>query len=306
MPTNNSLTAKFSVVPLLIAMAYALWAYFAIGFRGDHLLLIVLCLGLYYASLATRKFVIGYTPIIGYWTLYDSLRVFPNFNFKDAAIKELYDAEKALFGINTPNGIITPNEYFMLPENTSTFLDVFSGLCYINWISVPLLLLVYLWVKDKKYFVHFILAFFTVNIIGVFIYYLYPAAAPWYVTQYGFERQYGILGSPAGLAKFDEFFGIGVFQNMYGMNPNVFGAMPSLHCAFPTLVLLYGLGKFKWLNLLFALHAVGMWFAAVYTQHHYILDVLAGIGCAVLTYLLLEKILMEAAWYPQLYGKLGA
>jgi membrane-associated phospholipid phosphatase len=57
--------------------------------------------------------------------------------------------------------------------------------------------------------------------------------------------------------------------------------MPSLHSAYPAIVLYYGLkNKLGWVNIIFAVIAAGIWFAAVYTSHHYILDVLAGILCA--------------------------
>ena len=35
-------------------------------------------------------------------------------------------------------------------------------------------------------------------------------------------------------------------------------------------------------NFLFALIMLGIWFTAVYSGHHYVLDVLAGIGCAII------------------------
>lgn len=35
-------------------------------------------------------------------------------------------------------------------------------------------------------------------------------------------------------------------------------------------------------NLLFTLIMLGIWFTAVYSSHHYVLDVLAGIVCAII------------------------
>ena len=59
--------------------------------------------------------------------------------------------------------------------------------------------------------------------------------------------------------------------------------MPSLHSSYPLIVLFYGIQvkAGKW-NLLFALIMCGIWFSAVYTSHHYVLDVLAGITCAII------------------------
>jgi membrane-associated phospholipid phosphatase len=34
-----------------------------------------------------------------------------------------------------------------------------------------------------------------------------------------------------------------------------------------------------WMNILFIIITIGIWCAAIYTGHHYVLDVLAGILC---------------------------
>jgi membrane-associated phospholipid phosphatase len=58
--------------------------------------------------------------------------------------------------------------------------------------------------------------------------------------------------------------------------------MPSLHASYPLIVLYFGIRKkMGWINLLFAVIMVGIWFSAVYNSHHYVLDVLAGIVCGI-------------------------
>jgi hypothetical protein len=129
--------------------------------------------------------------------------------------------------------------------------------------------------------VHFSLAFLVVNLLGFVMYYLYPAAPPWYVQGFGFGFQPLTSGNTAGLAKFDAFFGISLFESIYAKGSNVFAAMPSLHSAYPVVVLYFGLtNKLGWVNVLFAMVTAGIWFAAVYTSHHYVLDVGAGVVCA--------------------------
>ena len=64
---------------------------------------------------------------------------------------------------------------------------------------------------------------------------------------------------------------------MYTKNANVFAAIPSLHAAFPTILLIYGLKKgLKYAAIPFFVIMIGIWFAAIYTYHHYIIDVLLG------------------------------
>jgi membrane-associated phospholipid phosphatase len=118
---------------------------------------------------------------------------------------------------------------------------------------------------------------------------LYPAATPWYVALHGFEENFNIPGNEAGLANFDKLFGIDLFHSMYARNANVFAAIPSMHSAFPALSLYYAIKKKSnfWIGL-FIIVGIGIWFSAVYSIHHYIIDVLLGILCAVLAILLFE------------------
>jgi hypothetical protein len=131
-------------------------------------------------------------------------------------------------------------------------------------------------------FVYFSLTFLLVNLLGFAVYYLSPAAPPWYVQQYGFGFKPLTTGSTAGLAKFDVVAGISLFESLYARGSNVFAAMPSLHSAYPVVVLYFGWkNRLGWVNGFFALVTAGIWFAAVYTGHHYVLDVGAGAVCAV-------------------------
>ncbi len=119
--------------------------------------------------------------------------------------------------------------------------------------------------------------------IGFVIYYLYPAAPPWYSQQYGFEFIANTRGNTAGLSRFDAFFNVGIFKSIYEKSSNVFAAMPSLHSSYPLIALYYAVrSKINaGLATVIGITMPGIWFAAVYTSHHYVLDVLAGIACAI-------------------------
>lgn len=223
-------------------------------------------------------------------------------------IKEPYDIEKSLFGIALNNSIITPNEFFKPHINTS--LDIVSGLFYVNWVPVPLAFAFYLLFKDKIYFLRFSYAFVLTNFIGFIIYYLYPAAPPWYVDEYGFELNQNIPASPAGLSRFDDYFGIHLFHSLYSKNANVFAAIPSLHAAYPLLVLYYGIKrKMGWMNVLFLIFLLGIWFAAVYSFHHYIIDLFLGGLCAMAAILVFEMWLLKIPkiknWFDTLSKRIG-
>ncbi|MBX2900289.1 MAG: inositol phosphorylceramide synthase [Cyclobacteriaceae bacterium] len=270
---------KQCLIASIVSFTYLLVSYLLIGFRNEQLILAFIFVSLYLASPLSRKFILGFSVFIVFWIIFDYMKAFPNYQFADVNIQSLYRAERSLFGISIGNTTLTPNEYW--ESNHSPFLDVMSGFFYLCWVPVPLMFAFLLFLRNRNLFLQFSLTFLLVNLIGFVIYYLYPAAPPWFVQHHGFDFIANTPGNTAGLARFDEFFNISLFHSMYAKSSNVFAAMPSLHSAYPLIVFYYGLkAELGWINLLFAIIIIGIWFAAVYTGHHYVLDVLAGIACA--------------------------
>ena len=276
-PFYNS---KDIMITTMVSLFYLAVSYFLIGFNSNQVVLVMLFNTLYYAAPATRKFILGFSIFIVYWILFDYMKAFPNYNYNKVHIAELYNMEKHIFGI-ADNGIrVTPNEY--LRHHASAAVDFIGGIFYLMWIPVPLAFGAYLFFAKRDQFLQFSLTFVLVNLIGFVIYYLYPAAPPWYVLEHGFVFIAHTHSNPAGLIRFDHLLNVPVFQSIYRQGSNVFAAMPSLHSSYPVIVLYYGLkNKLGWVNMLFAVVMVGIWFTAVYASHHYVLDVCAGITCAI-------------------------
>ena len=263
-----------------------LWVQFALGgFRGDHVLFVGGITALYFLGDTTRKIVWAFGFILIYWFIFDSIRLIPNYVINPPLhIAEPYLYEKAWFGITTPEGILTPNEY--LAKNfTYTFLDIYTAIVYLSWIPIPLIFSFYLFFsKQRIKMVNYLFGFLMVSQVGLIIQFIYPAAPPWYVDLHGFEEHLNIPGNPGRLIEFDHFFGTHLFENMYGLNANVFAAIPSLHCAFP-IILIFFSAKYKFRGwMIFGIILMfSTWFSAVYSYHHYIIDVICGVGTALLT-----------------------
>jgi hypothetical protein len=276
-----------------ISAAYLLLSRLLIGFKSEQVFLVLLFAVCYFISAATRKFIIGFSIFIVYWIVFDYMKAFPNYHYHAVHIADLYQAEKRLFGISFNGSRITPNEYWLRSGNTA--LDVMAGVFYLTWVPVPLLFAVYLFYKNRRQFFYFSLTFFLVNILGFIVYYIYPAAPPWYVQQHGFDFYAATPGNTAGLAKFDHFFHAGIFKSIYAKSSNIFAAMPSLHSSYPLIVLYFGIkNRLGIINFVFALVMVGIWFSAVYTSHHYMLDILAGITCALTGILLFQWLVFKS------------
>ena len=54
---------------------------------------------------------------------------------------------------------------------------------------------------------------------------------------------------------------------------------------------------------MFAFIMIGIWFSAIYSSHHYVLDVLAGIVCAGIGIILFQRVIMKANSFKKLLGK---
>ena len=265
-----------------------------VGFRPEHAFMAVLVAALFFASAPSRRLVVALIPFILFGISYDWMNLLPNYEVNPVDVAGLYGAEKSLFGINTASGLLTPNEFFAL--HTSTVADILAGIFYLCWVPVPIFFGLWLYFHGKQsQYLHFSIVFLLVNLIGFTIYYIHPAAPPWYVALHGFEAVPGTHGEVAGLGAFDSLTGLGIFDALYARNSNVFAAVPSLHSAYTLVAFIYAVrsrSSLAWIMAL-AIITLGIWWTAVYSSHHYIIDVMLGICCALAGFLLFEYILMR-------------
>ena len=149
---------------------------------------------------------------------------------------------------------------------------------YATFIFVCIACALWLYVRDYRRMVRFAWCFFALNVAGFITYHLYPAAPPWYFHAHGCVVDLHAHASEGpNLARVDAWLGFPYFARMYGKASAVFGAMPSLHCAYACLVVLEGWATFRkpW-RIASALFYLLMCFSAVYLDHHWVLDAIAG------------------------------
>ena len=121
--------------------------------------------------------------------------------------------------------------------------------------------------------------------MGQTTYFLYPAAPPWYVLKHGTgPANLEIQSDPARLSAVDDYLGITYFSSIYSRSSNVFGALPSLHAAYPLLVWITTRSVFPKFHWFFLALAILTGFAAVYLCDHYVIDVLLGACYAATAY----------------------
>ena len=243
-----------------------------IGLRSEHLVASAVIGVLAVRGGGALCFVLYFLPIVLTGISYDFFRLAVPLR-GEIHVADLYAAELALFGI----GGEIPAAW-MLYHTTAVF-DFIAGIAYLVYLYVPMVVALVLFFKDRRRMLIVGWAFLFTNLVGMVVYILYPAAPPWYVAEHGLgPAVLDAAPSAAGAARFDALLGIELFASFYERSANVFGAMPSLHVAYPASTFFALATKPRWAYPLGAF-VVLVSIAAVYLQHHYILDLIAGLAC---------------------------
>jgi len=300
--TYNRFSSKWVTLALVLTVLFWLWFGLVVGVTELEIGFFLMLTFQFFFNFRSRQLAVTFSPFFIYMILYSSLKILHLYNPFPIHIQDIYDLEKSLFGFIYEGQRIAPCDFF---ENyTNTFFDLISVLFYITWVPFPVVFTLYLfYTRRRKIAFDFWTSFLITNLIGFMGYIFLPAAPPWYILEYGAELHANVGNSPAGLIRFDQLVGIHLYQGMYANGTNAFGAMPSMHAAFPLILVYYSLKfKKKLLTLLFAVSMISIWFAAIYSNHHYIVDVIAGIFCGILGIFLTES-LVNRKFAPNWYKR---
>jgi membrane-associated phospholipid phosphatase len=297
----RGLSLAQKILPALAVALYWLTLNVIHGFRGDHATFGVAYLALTYGGRHARKLRSIVMPFLLTAVIYDSQRFYSDYIRGPVHVTEPYDFDKRFFGIHTPDGLLTPNEYWQ--KHQHAVLDFFTGLAYLVFILVfagqSLFYFFYLSHKGTETMspgrvheksIRMIWSFFWVNMIGYTTYYWFAASPPWYVAKYGLgPARLDVPASSAGCVRFDELLGTHFFSEMYGRAADVHGAIPSLHVSYPFIAVLFAM-QFKRMRVFSVLFYSLMCFSAVYLNHHYVLDILWGSTYAILTVMTIDRV----------------
>lgn len=271
-------------------MAFTALCYFLNPLLKPPLIVGAIGIVILYAIPKTRAIGAVLAPLLASVLVYDSLRIFAQGSLTRLMTKPVVELETALFSTDGHLWVT------LLQDHTFVFLDVLSGLVYANhatMIIITGLVIMALSGKTRDRAAVYFWAFLALNLAANIIQIIFPVAPPWYVDLHGLTAPTLVpISNAAGLVRFDQAIGQSYFANLYGTASYPMGAMPSLHVAFAVWTPLFARGIWRWPLGIFA---VATAFFAVYTNHHYIIDVIAGTGFAVGCYLLFTKTKLESA-----------
>lgn len=171
------------------------------------------------------------------------------------------------------------------------FLDVLAWIPYgVVHFMAPFIVAAFIFVYAPEGSVKvFANSFGFMNLMGVIVQIAFPCAPPWYELREGLSpANYGMRGSPAGLARIDAIFGGFGYTIAFSSAPVVFGAFPSLHAATATCEALFlsyffpvkfHLGPWRFdVRILYWSYCFWLYWSTMYLMHHYLIDLVAG-GC---------------------------
>lgn len=225
-----------------------------------------------------RTLLISSAPFLGY------LFVFKNYT--------LIRAMSGLEQSHPPNFDILQNlekvVFFCLPhqilsQNHNLFLDFLAAIPYLVHFPLPFIFAYYIYFHPRRSHQMPAVLWFAgwVNLVAVLIQLFFPTAPPWFTDTAVYSKDHTLVSvgnNEAGFERIDNFIGYKMFHSIYGASPIKFGAMPSLHVAWPAIILI----SKPWFSLrVGVVHVIWIVWAALYSNHHYGIDAIAGISLVI-------------------------
>jgi len=186
--------------------------------------------------------------------------------------------------------------FHVLPHQLTTFmhspvLDVVAAIPYTLHIFWPIGFSLWCARHARDQLLPYLNVFGLASFLAVLTELAFPCAPPWYLEKYGFApASYDLPGDPGGLVRVDEYWQINFYRSTFDKSPLVFGAFPSLHIGWPTILCLFLLfGKVttsRTKKVLYCSYLLWVIFSVLYLHHHYLVDVVGGMAYAAFAYFL--------------------
>jgi len=235
------------------------------------LLLLLLALSLADVKRWVRGLLFDWLPLMAVLLLYDLSHAVTNVVRVAPHVYPQLDADRFLAGGRLPT--VSLQHALYRPGHPRVY-DYLSWVVYLSHFFVTLLVAALLWRFAYPRFRRFRTLVVALATAGFVTYVLFPAVPPWLAAYQGriapvhriIAEIWGHTGVHPAVALFenhDQFY-------------NQVAAIPSLHAAYPLLLLLFFWRDGRWARLGLGVYVLAMAWALVYTGEHYFADVLVG------------------------------
>jgi membrane-associated phospholipid phosphatase len=254
-----------------------------------------LLVGLLALSLAdprrwVRGVVVDWLPLMAVLLCYDLSRPVREWVGVQPHVLPQLDADRWAFG-EVPSITL---QHALHDPGTAHWYDFATFFVYLSHFFVTLLVLALLWRFSYPRFRQYRTLVVALATAGFATYVLFPAVPPWLAAWYGHiepvPRTIGEMWGHVGIQP-----AAALFENR-GEFYNQEAAIPSLHAAYPMLLLLFLWRSGWWVRIGLAAYVLAMAFALVYTGEHYVSDVVVG-------WLFAGAVFAAAAWLRRQRGQ---
>jgi membrane-associated phospholipid phosphatase len=180
------------------------------------------------------------------------------------------DADRFVFG-ELPTISL---QHWLYDVGVAHWYDYVTFAVYLSHFFVTLLVLGLLWRLSYERFRHYRTLVVALATAGFVTYVLFPAVPPWLAAWYGYikpvPRTIAAMWGEVGIAPAQA-----LFEN-HGEFYNQEAALPSLHAAYPMLLLLFFWGAGRWARAGLVAYVLAMGFTLVYAGEHYVSDIIVG------------------------------
>jgi inositol phosphorylceramide synthase catalytic subunit len=263
-------------------------AYLALGVATDsvrayHWFMLLAIPGALLSAERGRRFFLDWAPLFAFWLVYDRLRLVQPLLYSRVAVEPPFLLERAAFGWLAQGAVPAHAAHAWLASHNgglATTIEWAAQIVYFSHLFVLPLVIVALWLlgssreRYRAVFLQNIRGFTVLNFSAIVVYLLLPVAPPWWVTLNGMARPTTELVAHANVA--GAMHGA-LIQGMIRNASQWFAAVPSLHGAYPVLLLLLIPRNRNRLALpAVAFYGCAMWTATVVLNQHYVIDLVAG------------------------------
>jgi len=214
-----------------------------------------------------------------WYLMYTSAPLLPE-SLKPPINVHLSEYDRALF-------TVLPHQLISVVH--SPVMDIVAAIPYTLHIFWPIGFSLWCFKKSPAQLLPYLNVFGVVSFLAVLTELVYPCAPPWYLEKYGFApATYDLPGDPGGLLRIDTYWQTSFYASTFDKSPLVFGAFPSLHVAWPTILSLFvlfgGITQSNLKKILPCMYLAWTIFSVLYLHHHFVVDVLGGIAYSLIAF----------------------
>ena len=232
--------------------------------------------GLLAASLADLKGAVrgvirDWLPFMGMIIGYDLLRGVSDGLVPHAHSQVAIDFDRAMFGGQLPTVVLQQHFYTLMHVH---WYDYATWAIYSTHFLVTVIVAAVLWRVNRERFRRFRTRVATLAFTSIAFFAVYPTVPPWLASQ-----EYLITWVRRVPLHVSRHIGVHPVATMFERGDhfaNIVAAVPSLHAAYPMLLLLFFWSSGWPARIVLGIYTLAMGLAVVYSGVHYVFDVFAG------------------------------